>query len=128
MKRRGRASGQREQGSSTVLVAGVAIAAIMLLIGISWLAQAALAGQRTRTAADLAALAAADAARGLSSGDPCGLAGRIAAEHGVELVSCRVLGQRQEIVEVYTALRLPGILGEATGRARAGPPGAAPGG
>jgi secretion/DNA translocation related TadE-like protein len=89
--------------------------ALMLL-----LAQSAVMASRAASAADLAALAGADAARGLTSGDPCTVAAAVAEQHHSRVLACAE--GDGETVEVRTELEDRSILGAATGRARAGPP------
>lgn len=99
-----------------------------LLLAVLMLAQAGVAAHRAGKAADLAALAAADTARGLVAGDPCGTAARVARDNGAELVVCRLVEPERVVVDVRTAVDLTGPLarlGPATGVSRAGPPEAA---
>jgi len=117
-----RTGGRRERGSGTVLAVGLALALLFLLAGTVLLVQAQVAGSRAATAADLAALAGADVARGLAAGDPCQVALDVVARHGARLVSCTVEGLPGTMVEVRTAITVPGIPWQAAGRARAGPP------
>lgn len=112
----------RERGAGTVLTAGIGMALLILLAATALLIQATVAASRAATAADLSALAAADAARGLLNGDPCGIAAETSAQHGARMSSCIRLGGQGHIVEVRTAVDTPGLLPDATGRARAGPP------
>ena len=79
-------------------------------------ARAALARQRAETAADLAALAGAQALAGLTAG-PCGVAGLVAAGNGGRLVSCAIIG---DAVAVSVSVTSPT---SAVARARAGPQG-----
>lgn len=109
-----------ERGSGTVLGAGLALVLITLLAALMLVVQAAVGASRTAAAADLAALAAADAARGLTTGDPCGIARAVAEENGVELIDCEVIDG--VMVDTRTSLELPPPWGRATGRSRAGPP------
>lgn len=111
-----------QHGSGTVLAAGLALVLVFLLAGIVALVQAQVAGSRAATAADLAALAGADAARGLAVGDPCGVAADVVVRHGAQLASCTVLGPLRNMVEVRTVITVPGLPWQAAGRARAGPP------
>lgn len=73
---------------------------------------------RVSAAADLAALAGADAAIGLVSGFPCQLAAKIASKNGATLSGCQVDGV---IVTVRVEVRSGGFRVAAT--ATAGPPG-----
>jgi secretion/DNA translocation related TadE-like protein len=96
----------------TVTLAGVTVGA--LLVG----------QRRAAAAADLAALAAAQAVRpwpGQAGGDPCGVAGALARANGARLTGCRVRGTE---VGVEVAVTVAGPFGRswtAPGRARAGP-------
>ncbi|MBT2515068.1 Rv3654c family TadE-like protein [Arthrobacter sp. ISL-30] len=109
-----------ERGSGTVLAAGLGSVVMIIMVALLFLAQSATMASRAAAAADLAALAGADAARGITSGDPCAVAGTTAAQHEAVLVSCSVTGQGN--VEVRTELKQKTPLGAASGRARAGPP------
>ncbi len=110
------AAGEGERGSATVLV----IAGVMASCAIAglWLAsgRAALARQRAETAADLAALAGAQALAG-SPAAVCTDAGAVAAANGGRLVACAVDGQA---VVVAVSVSRPMA---ARAVARAGPPG-----
>jgi secretion/DNA translocation related TadE-like protein len=109
-----------ERGSGTILSLGLVAVLGVLLASLLLLAQAGVMASRAATAADLSALAAADAARGLTSGRPCSVAATVAAEHGARVTDCGTTGGG--IVEVGTELLQPFLFGPATGRARAGPP------
>lgn len=110
----------RQRGSGTVLGAGLAMVMILLLAGLLLVAQVAVAASRAAGAADLAALAAADAARGLTSGNPCEVAEAVSRQNGASLSSCSITGE--EIADIVTSVALPPPWGKATGRSRAGPP------
>jgi len=109
-----------ELGSGTILAAGLGLLVITLLAAALLLTQAGVHAQRAAAAADLAALAAADAARGLKPGDPCTVAAETALQNNASLTSCFLVGGG--IVEVRTRLLQESYLGSATGRSRAGPP------
>ena len=109
-----------ELGSGTVLAVGLGLLLILLISVAMLLAQAGVHAQRAAAAADLAALAAADAARGLSPGEPCSVAADTASRHNASLSSCVLEGGG--IVEVRTRLHQETVLGAATGHSRAGPP------
>ena len=111
-----------EHGSGTVLAVGLALVLLFLLAGIVLLVQAQVAGSRAATAADLAALAGADAARGLATGDPCHVAAGVVALHHATVAACTVEGPLGTVVEVRTTIAIPGMPWQAQGRARAGPP------
>ncbi|MGO4246674.1 Rv3654c family TadE-like protein [Paenarthrobacter sp. RAF54_2] len=109
-----------ELGSGTVLALSLGFAVLALLGGLLLLAQAGVMASRAASAADLAALAAADAARGIASGEPCAVAASVAGQQGATLTACDVVGG--DVVELATELEQPFLFGTATGRARAGPP------
>ncbi|KIS26386.1 hypothetical protein TV39_17000 [Arthrobacter sp. SPG23] len=92
----------------------VAMALVLLL------AQSAVMASRAASAADLAALAAADALRGISQGVPCSVAADVAGRQGAKITSCSEGGN--DTVEVRTELLNRSMVGAATGHARAGPP------
>ncbi|WP_156971385.1 Rv3654c family TadE-like protein [Knoellia sinensis] len=114
--------GERGAGSVLVLAAtGVLVSGAVagLLVG-----SAAAAAHYARTAADLAALAAAGA---LQAGevDPCARAGAVARDNGADLVHCSLgvgetvtVGARRAV-----ALGWPGIPDHAVASAKAGPAG-----
>jgi secretion/DNA translocation related TadE-like protein len=109
-----------ERGSGTVLAAGLGLVVITAMVMLLLLAQAAVMASRAAAAADLAALAAADALRGVSAGEPCPVAAAVAARHDARLVCCVEGGDQS--VEVRTELAAGAVLGVAAGHARAGPP------
>lgn len=116
-------------GAGTVLTCGFAVLLMSLIAAVVLLAQAGAAASRAATAADLAALAAADASRGLLPGDPCTVAAETAAANGATLLSCSRDGPGGTVVEVRTSAGVDdptvdwfALVPDATGRARAGPP------
>ena len=115
----------RDEGSGTVH--GLTLAAVLctLLIALLLVAQAGIATHRAAKAADLAALAAADVARGLSPGIPCETAQAVARENGADAVECEVVAPENTTVDVTATIDLPPpltSLGPARGVSRAGPP------
>ena len=111
-----------EAGSGTVLALTIIAALLVVTVVIAGLIGAVSANRRASAAADLSALAAADAYRGLTEGDPCAVAADLAARHGAHLESC-TFPDRPETVEVTVAVPVAGpmgILGPARVRARAG--------
>lgn len=125
-------SAHRDQrGSGTVAALGIIAALMILLALVVLLGAAAVAKTQAVRAADLASLAAADTARGLSTGAPCTVAEQVAARNGVVLQDCAVGGEFPTEVTVTVtrvfdvpvlsaALPLPHLT--ATGTSRAGPP------
>lgn len=111
-----------EEGSGTVLALTIIAALLVVTVVIAGLIGVVSANRRASAAADLSALAAADAYRGLTEGDPCAVAVDLAARHGAHLESC-TFPDRPETVEVTVAVPVAGpmgMLGLARVRARAG--------
>lgn len=127
-RRRTRAMGtehHRDEGSGTIHGLTLAVTLCFLLVVVLLIGQAAILTHRAAKAADLAALAAADVARGLSPGVPCDVAARVAADNGAQLSECAVVAPENTIVDVTAVIELPqplASLGPATGVSRAGPP------
>lgn len=114
-----------ERGSGTVLALGVAMVLALAAAAAVLVGQVTTLRHRADAAADLAALAGAQTAR--DGGDPCPVAGGIAAANGGLLRSC-VVGPAgdaavagQVLVQVtVSATVLGGRTLTAVGRARAG--------
>lgn len=120
---------KHEGGSGTVLAAGVAAAAVLVLVAVALIAGAAHTKLKAGTAADLAALAAADAARGLHEGEPCEVAARVASANGGVLIACELEQPDFDTVRVEVETTAPPVLSAFLGKAataraqaRAGPP------
>lgn len=107
-----------DRGSGTVLVLGAIGALTALLVGGLALASAAHAAGRARAAADLGALAGAQALVDAAGGRPCTAAGDVVRRNGARLLSCQGL---DGVVDVRVAVPAVGRIGTATARARAGP-------
>jgi secretion/DNA translocation related TadE-like protein len=117
----GRGSGGDPGAGSVLLVAAVAVVLSGATCAMA-LAGALVSRQRAEAAADLAALAGAQAL--VRGGDACGTAGRVAAAGRARLVVCQPVGST---VHLVVEVALPGILGRldmppARARARAGVP------
>jgi secretion/DNA translocation related TadE-like protein len=112
-----------DDGSATVLVLGVCLVALALVTAVAGLGSALVARHRAESAADLAALAAADVLVGRADGEVCEAARRIvdAARDAASLVGCRVDGQVAEVSVAVRPTGWVGALGSGTARARAGP-------
>lgn len=76
--------------AGTVLAAAVLMVAGTGAIGMGVIAGAAGTAQTVSGVADNAALAAANVAIGLVSGDPCAVASRIARASGIRVTECAV--------------------------------------
>lgn len=113
---------QPEEGSGTVLALTIIASLLVVTVVIAGLIGVVSANRRASAVADLSALAAADAYRGLTEGDPCAVAANLAERHGAHLESC-TFPDRPETVEVTVAVPVAGpmgALGPARARARAG--------
>lgn len=110
----------RDDGVATVLVLGLASVLVLLGCVTAALGAVAVARQRAASAADLSALAAAEAVL-QGPAVACRRAAALAHRVGAELSGCTVAGDE---VDVLVAIRPPGVvgrLGAASARARAGP-------
>lgn len=110
-----------ERGAATILV--VAMAGLLMAVGAAaGVVGAIVVAHRTaQSAADLAALAGAEALAGHSGRDPCTSAGAVAAANGAGLGSC-VVEDRDVVVEVTVAgPRWLGQDQDLSATARAGP-------
>lgn len=108
-----------ERGSATLFA--VACLSLLMVLGAALGVVAAMvhAHRQAQAAADLAALAGAQAA--VRGRDPCAAAGSVATANGARLGSCRVAG-RDVLVEVEVAgPRWLGQESDLSGQARAGP-------
>ena len=83
-------TGRHRHDDGVATVAGIALIAVLILVGVATavVGGAVLAHRRAQAAADLAALAAAQALQG--QGGPCRQAARIAHANGAELRACGV--------------------------------------
>lgn len=86
--------------SGTVTAAGTVALGGALLAAVLTLGQAAVTGAQAAGAADLAALAASDARRGLSEHRPCDLAERTAAANHAAVTECTAREDGSVRVEV----------------------------
>lgn len=108
-----------ERGAATLLV--VAMTSVLTFVGLvgGFVAAVTVAHRSAQAAADLAALAAAQAIQ--AGTDPCAEAAAIAGQNGARVRSCQVQGE-----EVWIEVRVAtptwgGNTATALGRARAGP-------
>lgn len=109
-----------ERGAGTVLALGLGMLVVVATVLVLLLAQSGAMAFRAAAAADLAALAAADAARGITPGEPCAVAADVARRNGARVLSCSE--GTGSTVQVRTELEVRTPVGGATGLARAGPP------
>ena len=118
MTRAGRGA---DRGSASVLVALAALLTFAVGVGATLFAAALRAGSRARTAADLSALAGAEALA--TGGDPCAAAGTVARANAARVVACAADSTGMPgAVTVLVEVRPPGVFGRAVlARARAEP-------
>ncbi|GAA1869061.1 hypothetical protein GCM10009715_15260 [Paeniglutamicibacter psychrophenolicus] len=121
------AQDRRQRGSGTVLMLAVVCVAVLGLAAVLMFSAVSNAGAKAGTAADLAALAAADAARQLLPGDPCAVAAATAAANDATLDGCTRQGPGGQIVTVRVQVPVSPVgwlppLTRAHSVARAGPP------
>lgn len=115
---------RRERGSGTVLMLAVVAVVLVLTIGAVAVGSAVLAAHRARSAADLAALAAAGTlAQGRSASSACAVAGAMAARNSADLVGCAATADGSVVVHTTAGVvvGLPGQPRSARALARAGP-------
>lgn len=107
-----------DDGASTAMLLTVFASLMLLLTAALTLLQVHVAASRAAVAADLAALSAADAARGLMIGEPCALADQTSTAHGAVMTSCDITAPGVAHVQV----QLTSSIGlDATAESRAGP-------
>lgn len=117
--RRARRGGD-DRGSGTIYVAAVAGVLATLVGAAALLGKAHVAHGRAESAADLAALAAAQALLD-GSAEPCAIAAAIAARNAASVTACAIDGETV-VVTAEVDVRLgPLGLAAASGTARAGP-------
>ncbi|HEX2422839.1 MAG TPA: Rv3654c family TadE-like protein [Actinomycetota bacterium] len=105
-------SGQR--GSVSVLLAAGILVVLVLVLGITDVGRVLIARSKARTAADAAALAAADELALPTGADPAALAAEYATRNGADLTACTCAAGTFEavvMVEVTTGdlLLFPGV-------------------
>lgn len=116
-----RCAGRRDDGSATVLVLALVAVAGVLLLSLGLLAGSQAGRAAAQTAADLGALAAADA---VASGraDPCAVAAIVAQRNNAQLSSCVIDSLGVVRVGAANPTRFAGRnVGTAKATARAGP-------
>jgi secretion/DNA translocation related TadE-like protein len=107
-------SGGGERGSVSIVAAGLMVVALILAMGAADLARVLTAASRAQTAADAAALAAAqELALGSPGSGPADLAAEYADRNGAGLTRCSCEAGTTEatvtvLVEVGSLLLLPG--------------------
>ncbi|WP_197061823.1 Rv3654c family TadE-like protein [Sinomonas humi] len=115
------AIGGADRGAGTILALALALVAILGCSAAVLLSQTVIAAERAGRAADLAALAAADAERGLAPGETCAVAQEVARLNAARVVSCDV-ELPGAVVRVVVRGEEVMATGHVEGRARAGQP------
>ena len=105
-----------DRGAGTILALSVLILIFGLFSIASIFGTQMLASTRMQATTESIALAAADALRGVSSGNPCVVAKDIASDSQIVLERCRIVGFE---VFIETSVETFGFV--LTARARAGP-------
>ena len=117
--------GERDRGSAAVLVVAATGAVLVLLVAGLALSSAVVATHTARAAADLGALAAAQALEeGAGPQSACALAASVTTKNGARATGCltRMDGSVTCRATTSPSFRLPGTpLGTTTATARAGP-------
>lgn len=108
-----------DAGNASMGAVGMVFVAAVLLCTIAAGARIAVAKAQARTAADMAALAAADAYWNEAAVDPCGIGSAVARNNAGAAESCEVIDM-DVAMEVSTATGVP-FVGRVSARARAGP-------
>ncbi|UVI37030.1 Rv3654c family TadE-like protein [Brevibacterium spongiae] len=103
----------------TNIVVGLCSIVLILVTAIGGLSQAFVAHSQAQNAADLAALAAADAVRGLATGEPCEIAKEVAERNGGDLSDC-VASLSEQSAYVAVDVDIPGPLPKVREKAVAG--------
>ncbi len=103
-----------ERGSVSIVAVAVVALVLVLVMGVTDVARVLIASARARTAADAAALAAAQELALPSGLDPAAVAGDYAARNGSTLVSCACSSDATEAdvsvrVDVGPLLLAPGL-------------------
>jgi len=108
---------RRDDGAGGVLALALVGVTVLCALAVIGLGGALVTRQHLAAAADASALAAADVLLGVVPGDPCALAGRVAAAHRVALIRCTIDGAEARVTVGSSVRGVPvGV------DSRAGPP------
>jgi len=115
---------RRERGAATVLT--LAFLGVLVLVGaaLGVVAAMVVAHRTAQSAADLAALAAAQSL--VDGRDACGAAASVANDNGAVLTGCAVDGREVRVTLLVAGPRWLGQPADLVAEARAGPVGGAP--
>ena len=109
----------QDAGNASPSAVGIVLVVAVLLCTIAAGARIAMARAQARTAADMSALAAADAYWNEAAADPCGIGSAVARTNAGAVESCEVIDM-DVAMEVSTATGVP-FVERVSARARAGP-------
>ena len=110
-----------ERGSAVPFAIACLGLLVLLAAALGVVAAMVRAERRAQSAADLGALAAAQAAA--RGGDACAAGGRVSEANGATVTSCQVSGREVRLRVEVTGPRWLGQTGDLTAEARAGPSG-----
>ncbi|MUH59470.1 Rv3654c family TadE-like protein [Bifidobacterium canis] len=110
---------QGDEGSATVSAVALIAVVAMLMCMIAAVTCIAIAKAQARTAADLAALAAAEAYWNGTHADPCPVGAHTAQSNKASMASCAVVGT-DVVIEAIVESQVP-FVGAVQAQARAGP-------
>lgn len=110
---------QGDEGSATVSAVALIAVVAMLMCMIAAATRIAIAKAQARTAADLAALAAAEAYWNGTHADPCPVGARTAQSNRASMASCEVV-DTDVVIEAIVESQVP-FVGAVQAQARAGP-------
>lgn len=116
-----------ERGAATVFALALATVLMMVGLAVAWAGAAVARHRVAQSAADLAALAGAQAVQdggaegGTKGGAPCAVAAEVAAANRARLSACSLRGDDVWVSVELDAPPLLGRSGTLTGQARAGP-------
>ena len=123
---KGNRPGWDERGSGTVYALGVMVVVVAAGVGMAVHVNDQRAAGRAGAPADLAAISGATVLSSvIAPGDPCAMAGRVAAANGASVSACSVAGE-DVTVSVVVPTTILGRPRQATAQARAGPVDAPP--
>lgn len=107
---------EADDGAGGVLAVAIVGATVVATLGVLALSAALATSQRVISAADAAALAAADVVLGVVAGEPCALASEVARAHDAVLTACRIDGAEAHVTteDVFAGIPI-------SASARAGP-------
>lgn len=111
----------RDRGSATVMGLALTVIAVVLIGLVGFAARCTFIQAHAEGTADLAALAAADAARGKAAGEPCTVAKQMIEREGLSMGECLARTDLAR-VKVEVKAKMPAPIKPITAEAVAGAP------